>query len=513
TCQTIAKTLKTPNRLGSTPCASLASPCLLCLPAQTVIPLCALMTSNFNQPSIPAWVRWVRRAASESCLGARAASHHLIASGRCMPSSLAVAPLQVPRQSYQRNAVVSSPIGRRFPASAGDVEARRREGRVLMDADAMASRVARRIKFRLDDGSVIGDSNLLGVEGNGVVRLRVDTHKHLASEKDLERIQRLLSLPELPPLPQLNGDFGPPSKKARMDSRPSLSLAGTDWVPKCREMLQNVVKGLKADIVWFLDRVKEEHAPDYFTIVKHPMWIKLVQQKLEHGEYATAQDFCEDVRLIWANCQLYNPVGNSVRIISEKAEKRFENEWANSGLSSERTKRATAGVAAPKYDPDFEPPAPKTGAPPRDRAPTKSGNANNNAAPKKPPTAAAAAPPRANGRANSHEVTSGGKGREKALSLERRNQIATELQNALGELSEEQLNELMSLLPSEAMQPDESGEMELDFEALDDSNLRKLESWLRNVRGQAPVSPSHVSINPSVRLEAGDVDDEDYHSD
>ena len=46
------------------------------------------------------------------------------------------------------------------------------------------------------------------------------------------------------------------------------------------------------------------------------------------------------------------------------------------------------------------------------------------------------------------------------------------------------------------------------FEALDDANLRKLEVWLRNVRGQAPVSPSHISHNPSVRLEAGDVEDE-----
>ncbi|KXZ54609.1 hypothetical protein GPECTOR_4g674 [Gonium pectorale] len=121
--------------------------------------------------------------------------------------------------------------------------------------------------------------------------------------------------------------------------------------------------------------------------------------------------------------------------------------------------------------------------------------------------ATAAAPPSraANGgRAYSHEVTSGGKGLEKALASRRRKQIATELQNALGELSEEQLNELIVLLPLEAMQPDESGEMELDFEALDDANLRKLEAWLRSVRGHAPVSPSQSSDFPSVQSEAGD---------
>lgn len=72
----------------------------------------------------------------------------------------------------------------------------------------------------------------------------------------------------------------------------------------------------------------------------------------------------------------------------------------------------------------------------------------------------------------------------------------------------------MALLPPEAMTADESGETELDFESLDDVGLRKLDAWLRNVKGQAPqMSPSHVSHNPSVRLEANDLEDEDYVSD
>ncbi|KAG2490962.1 hypothetical protein HYH03_010639 [Edaphochlamys debaryana] len=379
----------------------------------------------------------------------------------------------------------------------------------------MAASVSRRIRFRLDDGSVIGDSSVLGLDGTGVVRVPVEkgvVDRGIVSEREYERLQRLLSNPELPALPHANGYDGPPSKKARLDSRPSMSLAGLDWQVKCRELIENVRKGLKGDVAWFRDRVDEKLAPDYYTIVKHPMWINLVVDKLETGQYPSAQEFYDDVKLIWSNCALYNPVGNPVRIISEKADKRFENDWSNSGLAAERTKRATAGVAAPKYDPDFEAPPPKAAT---RAAPTKSAGNAAAPAPKKPAPAAPASAPRAanGGRAYSHEVTSGGKGREKALSLDRRNQIATELQNALSELVEDQLNELMALLPPEAMQPDESGEMELDFEALDDSNLRKLEAWLRNVRGQGPVSPSHISHNPSVRLEAGDAEDEDYHSD
>ncbi len=73
--------------------------------------------------------------------------------------------------------------------------------------------------------------------------------------------------------------------------------------------------------------------------------------------------------------------------------------------------------------------------------------------------------------------------------------------------------ELLALLPPEAMSADESGEMELDFESLDDGGLRKLDTWLRNIKGQGAPSPSHVSYNPSVRLEANNYDDDDYVSD
>ncbi len=106
-----------------------------------------------------------------------------------------------------------------------------------------------------------------------------------------------------------------------------------------------------------------------------------------------AQDFCDDVRLIWSNCILYNPPGNLVRVAAEKAQKRFETEWANSGLSSERTKRATAGVSRPKYEPDYEAPLPKADTYRGGAAPTKSGNANTSGK-KQAPAAPASAPGR-----------------------------------------------------------------------------------------------------------------------
>lgn len=47
---------------------------------------------------------------------------------------------------------------------------------------------------------------------------------------------------------------------------------GLDWVPKCREIIANVQKGLKSDAHWFMDRVDEKLVPDYYKVIKNPMW-------------------------------------------------------------------------------------------------------------------------------------------------------------------------------------------------------------------------------------------------
>jgi hypothetical protein len=55
-----------------------------------------------------------------------------------------------------------------------------------------------------------GDSQLLGVEGSGVVRVQVDKQvvdSGLAGEKELSRLHRLLSDASLAPLPSANGDY------------------------------------------------------------------------------------------------------------------------------------------------------------------------------------------------------------------------------------------------------------------------------------------------------------------
>jgi hypothetical protein len=53
---------------------------------------------------------------------------------------------------------------------------------------------------------------------------------------------------------------------------------------------------------------------DYPEIIKKPMDLGTVKKKLEAGAYETIEDVAKDVRLVWANCMLYNSSGSEVSI-------------------------------------------------------------------------------------------------------------------------------------------------------------------------------------------------------
>ncbi len=56
----------------------------------------------------------------------------------------------------------------------------------------------------------------------------------------------------------------------------------------------------------FLQRVNKRDAPDYYTIIKHPMDIGTMIKKLKTLQYKSKKEFVDDLNLIWANCLRYN---------------------------------------------------------------------------------------------------------------------------------------------------------------------------------------------------------------
>jgi hypothetical protein len=61
------------------------------------------------------------------------------------------------------------------------------------------------------------------------------------------------------------------------------------------------------------------------------------------------------MRLLFNNCRQYNPMPTDpVRLACLKLSEVFEQQWMATGLCAEaqRSKRATAGIAAPKFEPE-----------------------------------------------------------------------------------------------------------------------------------------------------------------
>lgn len=69
--------------------------------------------------------------------------------------------------------------------------------------------------------------------------------------------------------------------------------------------------------------------PDYFKIIKHPMDLGTISQKLKDNDYENAIEFEADVRLMFQNCYKFNPASQPVHQMGRKLEEAFETMWRN----------------------------------------------------------------------------------------------------------------------------------------------------------------------------------------
>ncbi|KAJ9562627.1 hypothetical protein OSB04_007787 [Centaurea solstitialis] len=67
--------------------------------------------------------------------------------------------------------------------------------------------------------------------------------------------------------------------------------------------------------------------PDYFNVIKKPMDLGTVKEKLGSGNYSTPFQFLADVRLTFSNAMTYNPPGNDVHVMADILSKFFELRW------------------------------------------------------------------------------------------------------------------------------------------------------------------------------------------
>ncbi|XP_058065795.1 uncharacterized protein LOC131215423 [Anopheles bellator] len=113
----------------------------------------------------------------------------------------------------------------------------------------------------------------------------------------------------------------------------SLSFTETDEVLQIG--MHKVLESIKNhDDAWpFMDPVDEDIAPRYYSIIRRPMDLQKMEEKLDNGEYAMFGDFQYDFKLIVNNCRLYNgqaneytEMVNNLQLAFERARKKYFDE-------------------------------------------------------------------------------------------------------------------------------------------------------------------------------------------
>uniref|UniRef100_A0A7N0UYK0 Bromo domain-containing protein n=1 Tax=Kalanchoe fedtschenkoi TaxID=63787 RepID=A0A7N0UYK0_KALFE len=66
---------------------------------------------------------------------------------------------------------------------------------------------------------------------------------------------------------------------------------------------------------------------DYHTIIKHPMDLGTVKERLTMNWYESPMEFAEDVRLTFHNAMIYNPKDHDVHLMAEQLLEIFEKKW------------------------------------------------------------------------------------------------------------------------------------------------------------------------------------------
>ncbi len=67
---------------------------------------------------------------------------------------------------------------------------------------------------------------------------------------------------------------------------------------------------------------------DYYDVIKTPMDLKTMKQKMDARQYASLAEVREDFLLLFSNCFLYNPEGQPVNKCGKDLKKLFDTKWA-----------------------------------------------------------------------------------------------------------------------------------------------------------------------------------------
>lgn len=137
---------------------------------------------------------------------------------------------------------------------------------------------------------------------------------------------------------------------------------------KCAFILSNLIDNKHA--LPFLEPVDpvKLNIPQYFDIIKHPMDLSTIKNKLNSGQYANRIQFNDDVRLMLSNCFTFNPPGNFVHNEGKQLEKVYEKTWSKQ--FKDEAPQAAANVPTPDSTPVAQVSTPAPQPPPQPPQPS-----------------------------------------------------------------------------------------------------------------------------------------------
>ncbi|XP_022154150.1 transcription factor GTE8-like isoform X2 [Momordica charantia] len=96
---------------------------------------------------------------------------------------------------------------------------------------------------------------------------------------------------------------------------------------QCEQLLKRVMSHQYAWVFNIPVDVVKLNLPDYYTIIKHPMDLGTVKNKLSSGAYSSPLEFLADVKLTFTNAMTYNPPGNDVHVMADILNTFFDMRW------------------------------------------------------------------------------------------------------------------------------------------------------------------------------------------
>ncbi|KAJ1361340.1 hypothetical protein KIN20_020557 [Parelaphostrongylus tenuis] len=213
------------------------------------------------------------------------------------------------------------------------------------NATVRASRESSIQRGAADSSSVLGDSdvpNVVEESSSGTsldvpissstlhplkvqkgVKRKADTTTGVLIEEDSGKVpRRESSRPVKKPAHFIDYTQLPPRYKGK----------ATETMKFCHKVLHELMGKKCKNFNWpFLVPVDVEgmKLSDYYDIISNPMDLGTIKKKLDNKQYANAQEFADDIRLVCNNCFLYNPSTDAIYHHGRSLLRAFEDRWKN----------------------------------------------------------------------------------------------------------------------------------------------------------------------------------------